>query len=334
MIRKRVLLLVTIVPLILGYYIASHQSNSNTLQNSGTLSFDNMNVVGHDVITLSAQGNIYQLNQSTTKQITRDQTVIEPAPLNNGFIGIVKTTNYAQLLNFDQNGNLLQPFFNGNTGNINTMSWISDPAVNQANNKIAFVSDKDKQATGVPDNALYVLSLQTNTTELVAKPDPYSGGLTHPTWDPANAQLLFYDYYQYDPKSLNPYSTIEEFDPTIGYPQAVTTNTENAFQENISPNGKKIIFLLRTADTLQVSITIADLTENGLTHVTSLATGDFAYPEFSLTNNHIYFMEATGNSGYNLYTASILKNKLTNILPIAEGAQLLGNSSYTVTANN
>ncbi len=330
MIKKRTLLAFTIIPFIIGYFFA--QSRENTVINTPLQpDFYNSNIQPNDKITLASGGNIYSLTENGVNQVTKNQNIIEPVPLGNNYVAIDKETNFSKMIEFDGKGNVINTLFNGDTGNIDTMNWATDPAVNNGQNKIAFVSDKDRLLIGAPDNALYVYDLSSAKSTNIAKPDPYSGGLAHPVWDPADSNILFYDYYQYDPKTLEPYSTVMEYDKQTGEIFPLTTDKQNAFQSSISSDGKKVLFIIRNNNAFNVSLYIADFGNNGLSNEHLLATGDFAYPQFSNSDGYIYYLMATGNTGYNLMKAQIVNNKLSGIVQITSGSNLLGNSSFTVS---
>src|SRR5579872_6745660 len=200
MIKKRTLFLFAIAPLILGFMLANFQAKPKT-QNV-PLSFATGNILPNDQITLSVSGNIYKLNNSGSKQEILGQNLIEPVNINGSVVAVSKTTNNSSLIMFSENGEKLKTLFNGNSQSIDDMSWATDPASSPTRDRIAYVSDKDKGQTLVPDNALYVLNLATGKSTHIAKPYPYSGGIAHPTFDPQNPNILLYDYYQYDPDTL------------------------------------------------------------------------------------------------------------------------------------
>lgn len=329
MIKKRILIFSIMIPIILGYFVAQHQSEKPTISNRSVFSYTA--VLPGDILTLSSLGNIFVVTHTGVTQITQNQNLIDPIPVGNKYIAVLKKTNYSSLLEYSSAGKLIKTLFNGNTGKIDTMSWISDPAINHEKNKIAYVSDKDRQLTGVPDLALYELNLANDESTHIAKPDPYSGGLAHPVWNPTNSNILLYDYYQYDPKTLNPYSTIMEYNKKTGQIIPLTTDLQNAYQASFSLDGKKLLFLIRNKNLLDVSIYSADITADGLSNEHKLLTGDISYPQYSYTRGHIYFQEAIGNSGYNLLTATIVNDSLINIIPVTKGSQLVGDSSFSVT---
>lgn len=325
--KKRTILLFSIIPFIIGFLLAHFQAKQSVNQTS---SFSLSNIMPSDTIVLSSKGNIYKLTQSNTSQITHDQNLIEPVVAGNLIIAVEKTTNYSSLFAYDTEGNKIDTLFSGKSENIDTMSWVTDPAVSPDQTSLAYVSDRDRLQTNIPDNALYLYNLSDKKLTNIAKPDPYSGGITHPTYDPINGNIILYDYYQYDPQTLIPYSTIEEYAQDTGVTTTLTFEDKNAYQQSFSPDGKQLLFVGRNGDTSTVTLYLADVTEKGLTNIHSLATGDFAYPTFSYTKNHIYFLQSEENNGYNLVTATTQNNKLTHILQITNGFQLLGNSSYTV----
>lgn len=330
--KKRTLVVFTLLPFIIGFLIA--RSNSSNNSNGNNLSFQTGNISANDTLTISVSGNIYAISNGSNNQITQNQNLIEPAPVNSNYIAIMKTTNYSDLLEFDKNGQQIKTLFNGNASIINNMSWITDPAVNQDQNKVAYVSDKNKKQLNAPDNALFVLDLTNGQSKMVEKPDPYSGGLAHPVWNPANSNILLYDYYQYDPKTLEPYSTIMEYNSDTNTTLPLTTDKQNAYQAAFSKNGSRLLFLVRNKNTLDVSLYIADFANDSLSNEHLLKTGDLAYPMFSNTEETIYYLETTGNTNYNLYSAKLNSNKLTNIQPVIEGNQLKATSSFTVSRNN
>jgi len=174
-----------------------------------------------------------------------------------------------------------------------------------------------------------VENLSDGTVEKIVDPDPHSGGIADPVWDPTNPNLITYDYYQYD-DNYNPYSTIDEYNIQTQITTHLTTQSQNAYQGAFSPDGKEFIFLARNNDITPVMY-IAKVTDNGLTGVHSIASGDFAYPAFSNTPNHIYYLEAEGNNGYDLYTATLVDGNLTNASAISVGEKLLTNSGFTVS---
>jgi len=325
--KKRTILLFSIVPLIFGFLLA-RVSSTHSSQNA---SFSINNVQSSDTITLSSKGDVYKITKENVFQVTHNQNLIEPELVGDTFIAVSKNTNYSSLITYDASGHKIKTLFNGNASSIDTMSWITDPAIDPKGNKIAYVSDKDKKQTNVPDNALYVLNLNDGKSTNIANPDPYSGGLSHPIWNPIDPNILLFDYYQYDPDSFSPYSTIEIYNKQTGLTSPLTFEKLNAYQEAISPDGKQILLLSRNSTQNTVTLYIADMTANGLNNTHSLITGDLAYPAFSNTKNQIYYLYSEGNKGYNLATARIENNKLNHVLPIVNGFQLLGNSSFSVT---
>lgn len=326
--KKRTLALFSILPFITGFLMASLQTRQPIIQAS---SLSPNNILPSDTIVLSSNGDIYKLTQNNSTQITHGQNLIEPIVTGSSIIAVEKTTNYSSLFEYNLEGNKISTLFSGKGDNIDTMNWITDPTMSADHNTIAYVSDKDRGQTNVPDNALYAYTLSDRKTVTIAKPDPYSGGITHPTYDPTNENIILYNYYQYDPQTLTPYSTIEEYAQDTGLTTTLTFEDKNAYQQSFSPDGKQLLFLGRNGDTSTVTLYLADLTEKGLTNIQSLGTGDFAYPTFSNTKNHIYYLQSEGNNGYNLVTATLQNNTLTHVLSITNGFQLLGNSSYTVT---
>jgi hypothetical protein len=323
----RALIIFALIPLIAGYFVASFRGHK--LPVSTNLNFNTGNVLPTDIITVAENGNIISVTQKEATTIpTKHPQLIEASPLDANYIGVDKQTNYSSLYEFSSTGTLLQTIQNGNTGNIDTMDWFTDPAVSKNQNEIAFVSDKDKDQTNVLDNALFIMNLGSGSVQKIVDPDPHSGGIAHPVWDPSDPNVITYDYYQYD-DSFNPYSLIDEYNIQSQTTNALTTQKQNAYQGSFSPNGKQLIFLQRNND-ITTGMYIANVTPNGLSNIQSLASGDFSYPQFSYTPNHIYYLQAQGNSGYDLYSATIENGKLTNANPVSTNEQLLGNSGFTV----
>ncbi len=326
--KKRVILLFSVVPFIIGFVLAYSQGKPE----SHITSFDTSNIQPTDKITLSNNGDIYILTQNSNTQITHNQKLIEPVLLGKTLVAVEKTTNYSSLVMLNQQGEKIKTLFNGNSNTIDTMSWITDPAINQSHDRIAYVSDKDKAQTNIPDNALYLFSLSTGKSIEIAMPDPYSGGIAHPIFDPTDNDLILYEYYQYDPQTLTPYSTIEKYDNKTGLITTLTYENKNAYQAAFSPDGKQILFLGRNDGSNTVTLYIANFdSTSGLLNMYPLTTGDLAYPEFSNTKDIIYFLQAERNGGYNLMTATVRENKLITLQTVVSGNTLLGNSSYDIT---
>lgn len=328
MIKKRSLLIFVMLPLIAGYLVASIQGH--TVQRKSNLNFASKNVLPTDRITLVNQGSISSVTKTDSTTIdTHHPQLIEASPLGNNYIAVDKQTNYASLEEFSSTGVLLETLLNGNTKDIDTMNWFIDPAVQQNQQEIVFVSDKDKEKTKVFDNALFIYSLASHSIKRIVDPFPSSGGIAHPRLNPTNPNILIYDYYQYDEK-YNPYSLIQEYNRQTEKITSLTTQKQNAYQGSFSSDGKQLIFLGRNSD-FTVTMYLADVADNGLSNVQKLMTGDIAYPTFSFTSNHIYYLQAEDNKGYNLLTATVQKNKLINPATVVSGFQLLGNASFSVT---
>jgi hypothetical protein len=327
--KIRALIIFALIPLIAGYLLASHQGHK--IQVTSSLNFSPGNVLPTDRITLVENGTIASITQKGVTTIaTKHPQLIETSPLRGNYVGVDKQLNYSSLIEFSPTGSVIKTFQDGNTGNIDTMNWFTDPAVSVDQKEIAFVSDKDKDTTNVQDNALFVENLTTNNVEKIADPDPHSGGIADPVWNPTNPNLITYDYYQYD-SDFNPYSIIQEYDISSQTTNPLTTQKQNAYQGSFSPNGKQFIFLEK-GDNITSGMYIADVTNDGLSNIKQLASGDFAYPKFSNTPNHIYYLQAQGNSGYDLYTATIIGGKLSGITALSNDEQLLGNSGFVVSA--
>lgn len=326
--KIRAFIIFALIPLIAGYLIASHQGHK--VLSSATLTFSSQAILPTDQITLVEKGTIASITQkSIVTMQTNHPQLIETIPLGDTFIGVDKQTNYSSLLEFSSTGVFKQTLLNGNTKNIDTMNWYTDPAVSPNQKEIAFVSDQEKDKTNVLDNALFVDNLATNSVEKIVDPDPHSGGIANPVWDPTNSNLITFDYYQYD-DSFNPYSLIQEYDINSQTTTNLTTQKQNAYQGSFSPDGKQFIFLERN-DNITTKMALADVTANGLSNVRTIASGDFAYPEFSYTSNHIYYLQAQGNNGYDLYTAAITDGELSNPTAISNNEELLGNSGFEVS---
>jgi len=324
--KKRTIIICAILPFLAGFIISSGHGRSISQETM----FHINNILPTDKILLSNNGDIYQLTSGNNKQITHNQNLIEPVSVKDNIAAIEKKTNYSSMILYNQSGDKVKTFFNGNSASIDAMSWATDPAVAPGGDRIAYVSDKDKDQTQVPDNALYLLNLSDGKSANIANPAGFSGGIAHPVFNPANSNILLYDYYQYDPETYLPYSSIEEYNKETGVITTLTFENKNAYQETFSPDGKQLIFLGRNNDANTATLYLADFASNSLSNMRALATGDLAYPTFSNTQNHIYYLKANVNSGYDLYTSTIEKNKLTNMLNITTGSQLSGNSSYSV----
>ncbi len=329
MIKKRTLILLAIVFLLVGYFQAANHSKKNTVQN--TVQFANTEIEPNDKITLSNLGDIYELTSKNITQITTNTSLIEPITMDKNIAAVYKQNNYSSLIEYDSSGKMIKTLFDGNANKIDNMLWVSDPAIDSTKTKIAYVSDQNRISTNIPDNALFILDLNKNKTTLVASPDHYSGGIAHPVWDPIDQTILLYDYYQYTSSTLEPYSTIMEYDFQTDNSFPLTTDKQNVLQEALSPDGKKILYLQRNSNGLDVSLYYADFSaDNGISNTVKLTSGDYAYPEFSNTLDYIYYLSADANQGYNLFKAKIVNNKLTAITPITTGDSLQGNSSYWI----
>ncbi|HSX08787.1 MAG TPA: hypothetical protein VLF93_01385 [Candidatus Saccharimonadales bacterium] len=325
--KIRAIIIFIILPIIAGYLIASHQGHKSIP--TASLSFSNHALQPTDQITLVENGTIATITQkNVTTMQTHHPQLIETLPLGGSFVGVDKQLNYSSLLEFSPNGTVTKTLQNGNTGNIDTMNWFTDPAMSSDQKKLAFVSDKNKATTDVQDNALFIENFGTGAVTKIVDPDPHSGGIAHPFWNPMNPNLITYDYYQYDDQ-YNPYSVIQQYDITSQSTTPLTTQKQNAYQGSFSPDGKHFIFLERN-NNITTQMYIADVTSNGLTNIQQLASGDFAYPQFSYTPNHIYYLEAKGNTQYDLYTATVANGQLSGIMQISNTQQLLGNSGFVV----
>ncbi|HWY78748.1 MAG TPA: hypothetical protein VNW29_00125 [Candidatus Sulfotelmatobacter sp.] len=326
--KIRAFIIFILIPLITGYLVASAQGHKVKL--SSNINFDTNIVLQTDNISLTEKGTIISLTHTGTTSIpTNHSALTETIPVGNNFIGVDKQTNYTSLDEFSTTGKLIKTLQDGNTGNIDTMNWFTDPSIDATQQKIAFVSDKDKENTYVLDNALFIENLATSSIQKIAAPDPHSGGITHPIWDPANPDIITYDYYQYD-KNYSPYSIIEKYNMQSQTTTPLTTQAQNAYQGAFSPDGKQFIFLGRNNDITPVMY-IANVTTEGLSNIHILATGNFAYPEFSNTASHIYYLQAQGNSGYDLYAATITNDKISGSSPISTGEQLEATSGFIVS---
>lgn len=326
--KIRTILFFSIIPFVFGFTMMRFSRSTKI-----SVNFETSNVMPTDIILLSSRGNIFKLDKNGYEEIISGHNLIEPIVVGNSVAAIYKTTNFSSLIMYDPSVNKTKTLFNGDTGNLDTMSWITDPATSPDGKRIAYVSDKDRQMTGVPDNALYVLNLADGKSTNIAQPDPYSGGLAHPIFNPQDSNIVLYDYYQYNPETSVPYSTIEEFNKKTGRVRTLTFEGKNAYQASFSPDGKKLLFLGRLEDKNLVTLYLADYDDNGLSNFKALAVGDFAHPVFSFTDNKMYFLKAQKNNGYNLMTATIQDDKLIDIKTIVSGNELLGNSSFNVVKN-
>lgn len=331
MIKTRSILILTIIPLAIGYLFAMVQTpKSITNGKNHTLDIRTSEILPTDMITLSEQGDIISITHNEVKDRTQNQHLIEPVRFGSSYLAIDKQTNYASLIEFSQSGNMSKILVNGNTGNVDTDTWIADIAVRPNKQDIVFVSDKDRLQTQISDNVLYDMNIKSGKTTVLARPNPGSGGIAHPVWNPVDADMLLYDFYAYDEAS-QPYSTIIAYNIKTGVRIPLTTGKDNAYQASISPDGKEVVYLERNSDNT-VDMYIADVTPEGLRNIKSIANGDFAYPVFSYTQNHIYFLKAQGNEAYSLYTGTISHGKFTNVSALS-GPQLSGSSGFTIAKN-
>lgn len=328
MIKKRSIIFFAFVPLLAGYIFGVIETEKPVVKPS--VSFSTTGVQQADVLTISDQGDIFTLSHGKQTQITQGQRVIQPAFLGRSFVAINKQQNYSELLQFSFGGIKTKTLLSGKTESIDSMSYISDPAVSPTFQDIAFVSDMDRVKTTISDTALYILNVSSGKIKKVADPLPHSGGITHPMWNPINPRVLVYDYYQYD-ENYAPYSLIMQYDMDSNKTISLTTKAQNAYQGAFSPDGKHFMFLSRSEDNTEVMINISEVTADGLSNVRSFARGDFAYPMFSQVQGYIYYLRAYGNHGYNLYTSFIKNNQLTNISQISTGEQLFAHSGLSVS---
>ena len=324
------LIIFAILPLLAGYFVAASHAKKQVVVNN--LNFNPKQILPTDKITLTEQGNIISVNTHGIITVpTHNAQLIQSIPWQDNFISVDKELNYSSLLVFSKNGSLTSKLQNGDTGNIDTMNWFTDPALSPDAKQLAFVSDKNKGKTHVEDNALFVENFETKTVEKEADPDSHSGGIAHPVWNPTNVHELIYDYYSYT-RNFSPYSTIDEYNTQTQQTTHLTTPEQNAYQAAFSPDGKQLLFLER-GDNIKTTLYLADVTNDGLSNIQSLATGDFAYPQFSHTPNNIYYLMANSNTGYNLYVSRITGNRLTSTNAVSTGDQLLGNSGFIVRHN-
>lgn len=329
MIKKRTIVLFAIIPSILGYAFAYNYQQGNTLSSTQVTYITNTIPVS-DEIVLASQGDIFTLGTGTISHVTQKKKLSEPQVYGTLFLAVNNNKNYSSIVEVNQSGAIVKDLQSGNSDTIDTMTWYTDPAVSTLNKSVAFVSDRDRIKTNIPDNALFEQNLLTGNVSLIASPDPYSGGITHPIWHPSEPNIILYDYYQYDAQTLIPYSAIVEYDTQNHKTTSLTTENQNAYQASFSPDGKKIMFLSRSSDLSNVTLLIADFINDSISNVHSLGTGIFAYPMFSFTQNQIYFLEANGNSPYSLYHATVQNNTLKNMTPITIGSGISANSSYSV----
>jgi Tol biopolymer transport system component len=328
---KRALIItsVTALPLAVGFIFSSYRSNAS-VPTTGKISENHSQISPSDTITISSQGAILTLDSKGTSKITAGPGLINPVWANGSLIAELKSTNYSSIELFSQNGSLQKKLVDGSNRILDNNKWAAEPAVSQDGTLMAYVSDKNRFTTGVPDNELFLESLTTGKTRLIASPNAYTGGITNPRFNPTNSSQIAYSFYQYD-SSNNPLSTIMLSDTTTGKAQILTTEKQNAYQQDFSFDGRKMAFLGRSNDLPEVTLYIADFNGSSLTNIKSIYTGDIAYPRFSFDGKSIYFLQAIKNTGYNLYKAEIGTDTVKNITQITSGQALNGDSSFEVS---
>src|SRR5579872_2090362 len=102
MIKKRSLLLFTIVPLLLGVFIANNNLKNQKIA-TPPFNINTSSIPKADEIIISIKGDIYDLKNGSSSQITHGQNLIEPLKFNNSFIAVYKTVNYSSILQYDVN---------------------------------------------------------------------------------------------------------------------------------------------------------------------------------------------------------------------------------------
>lgn len=327
--KLRLILILLILPFIVGYGLAYLQNQKNKVKNeNSTFNLQTGSILPNDTVTLTSQGNIYTANYNGLSQITQNKSLTEPVVIGNDFFAIQKQTNYSSLVELNNSGGIIKTIINGNTGNVDTDIWAGEPAVSKDKEKLAFVSDKNRIQTQISDNVLYEKNLKSGETITLAKPNPGSGGIAHPVWNPIDPNTILYDFYAYNQNML-PYSVIVSYDIQTDARTPLTSEKDNAYQASFSPDGKKLIYLERNSD-YSVTMYLADFTSDGLKNIKKIATGNFSFPTFSNTKNHIYFFSAQGNEGYNLFTANIINGKLSDIIPLTGDSQFTGNEGFSV----
>ncbi len=331
--KKRLLLIYSIIPLFLGYFVAANLTKNSQHTSSEATSFVQRNIIANDKLMLSINGSIFSVSQKNETKLISSQNEIDPVFINGSIITVLRNTNYSSIQKFESNGVYQNTLLSGDADSIDSMDWFTDPSVNRTNSRIAYVSDKDKSQTGIPDNALYVLNPSTGKSTQIENPYPYSGGIANPTWNPDknNSNDILYDYYEYDPNTLQPYSVLHLYSNQTGLVTTLTTEKQNAFQASFSPDGKQIVFLGRNDDSTLVNLYLANYSNGQLQNARIISKGDFAYPTFSSNPSFIYMLESTGNQSYDLYSSQIKGNSLINLNQITQNAMLDGNSFFDVS---
>lgn len=328
---KKLLIVValSILPFALGFALSSWRSGAQAAT-VGKISENHSAVSSTDRLTISSSGDIINLDSSGYAKVVAGQSLIDPVWSSSSLIAVAKSTNFSQINLYDSTGSLNKKLFDGSSKNIDFNKFATDPATSSDGTMLAYVSDKNHLTTGVPDNALFVENLATARTQLLVTPFAYTGGISTPRFDPANPLLITFTSYQYD-SSQNPVSFIMLTNSQTKKTSTLTTATQNAYQQDFSPDGTKIIFLSRHDVLPQVTLTIADFDGTAISNAHDLYTGQIAYPRFSFDGKSIYFLQSVKNSGFDLFEGVLSNASLKNIDHVTSGSALNGDSSYEVT---
>jgi Tol biopolymer transport system component len=328
---KRIItvIFITVLPLALGFIFSSYQSSAST-NTTGKISENHSNIPSSDQIVLASRGVVLKLESNVSTKVTENLGLIDPVWSKGSLIAVLKSTNYSSIGLFSSDGTLQKKLFDGSSKLIDNSKWVSDPAVSSDGSQLAYVSDKNRFVTGVPDGALFLESLATGKARLIESPNAYTGGITTPRFDPVSPNLVAYSFYQYS-SSNNPFSTVQIIDTNTGKVRELTNEKQNAFQEDFSPDGTKMIFLGRQNELPDLNMYIADFNGVALSNIRIIHKGDLAYPRFSFNGQNVYFLQATKNHGYDLYKADVSPDSIRNVTQITSGEALNGDSSFDVS---
>lgn len=285
-----------------------------------------------DALLLANKGDIFKVENDALTQITQGQHFSSPVLFSQKIVAVENGDNYSSLDLLDDAGTKVKTLLQGKGKNIDANHWAGDPAIDSSSSKLAYVSDKNRDTTGVPDNALFIEDLTTGVAKLAASPDPHTGGLANPAFDPADPTQIAYTSYAYDDSS-KPYSVVKLLDLMTKKAVDLTTHDQNAYQLSFSPDGTHVVFISRSSDLLSSSLMTADFADGELTNVQTLGTGDYAFPRFSNDNQHIYFLQAKSNTGYDLYIGQAVNGKLSHVDALTNSSALDSEAFEVVPAS-
>jgi len=257
-------------------------------------------------------GDLWETNGSQATQLTHNGHLGQPTLASQSqsqseaqsLIYVEREKNYSDLWLVDAN-HPARPITHDSSPIIEQNHWAAQPVFIPDSQRLLFLSDHNKESTGVGDLAVWELDLQQGTFTQITHPPAYTGGDQDISVNPKNGREIVFTRYVYgDSGQLT--EELAWLDLGTNIAVALTASEHPSRQASFSPDGHQLAFVqtVGQAENLFVSQIDRSASKPRLVGAQSVATGMIAEPIWRPDGKEIAYIGLV-NRHFQLFTVSV-----------------------------